>query len=105
MVTIYDNLEDISMKKLMLTALAILPLMTMPMVAQPASADVIIKVPIFNRRSRSAVQERRNSHRVNTRVNTRQARRIRRQRRQWVEGRWTLRRGRRVWVPGYYINR
>lgn len=102
--TIGNILEDISMKKLMLTALTILPLVTTPMVAQPASADVTIKVPIFNVRSRSAVQERRNSRRYNSRVNTRRARRIRRQR-QWVEGRWTIRRGRRVWVPGYYTNR
>lgn len=92
------------MKKLMLTALTILPLMTTPMVAQPASADVTIKVPIFNRRSRPSVQERKNSHRVHPRVNPRRARRIRR-RRQWVEGRWTIRRGREVWVPGYYTDR
>ncbi|WP_299489337.1 hypothetical protein [Acaryochloris sp. IP29b_bin.137] len=93
------------MKKLMLTALTILPLVTTPMVAQPASADVTIKVPVFSGQSRSAVQGRRNSRRVYPRANTRRARRIRRQRRQWVEGRWTTRRGRRVWMPGYYIFR
>ncbi|KAI9132788.1 hypothetical protein [Acaryochloris sp. CCMEE 5410] len=93
------------MKKLMLTALTILPLVTTPMVAQPASADVTIKVPIFSGQSRSTVQERRNSRRIYRRTNSRQARRIRRQRRQWVEGRWTTRRGRRVWVPGYYVFR
>ncbi|WP_261891770.1 hypothetical protein [Acaryochloris marina] len=92
------------MKKLILAALTILPLMTTPMVAQPAEADVTIKVPILNGRSRSVVQERRNSRRIYPRVNARRARRIR-QRRQWVEGRWTIRRGRRIWVPGYYINR
>lgn len=74
------------MKKLMLTALTILPLVTTPMVAQPASADVTIKVPIFSGQSRSTVQERRNSRRIYRRTNSRQARRIRRQRRQWVRG-------------------
>lgn len=99
------------MKRLILTALATLPFLGTPLLAQPAAADVIINLSSSHNRSQYPVRTRRNSSSIKTWKRqrpdkVRQNRRVR-QRRQWVPGRWRDRREnnrqvRRVWVPGHY---
>ncbi|MCG9891912.1 MAG: hypothetical protein MH252_12635 [Thermosynechococcaceae cyanobacterium MS004] len=85
------------MKRLLTLALAVLPFATVPVITEPAAAQIRIQFGDSSR-DRRPVYVRPAPRRVN-RVLRRNARRV------WVPGRWEYnQRGRRgrVWVPGYY---
>lgn len=88
------------MKKPILVAIATLPFLGTLHFAEPAAADIIIKLPLSGNRSRPPAKVRKRSYPVSQN----------RERRKWIPGQWQDRRGnrgsiRRVWVPGHYVVR